>query len=271
MHQSHVREPWIFELLSHRSFHRVETALWPHLYLNNSLSELLIEGQQSRRRTKVSFMTKMGSPVLDYSVNYELLHYHYDGWLFKTITGAINSAKKGHCSPAISLEAKTFSHQFWRNQHRFLIDAVRQFGFPSTFLTIFPFEWSFPWPHWFTKLQDDTSKGPTALPIPETLHIIHVLEEYIRGFLCGKNPNRWKNHLFTKKSDPASNNVTNYFYPFEFQKRGTLHTHILVWLEDINEIDVTKFSGTVPWNHADEAYVRSPEIAVERLATPTST
>ena len=47
-------------------------------------------------------MTKMGSSVLDYSVNYELLHYHYDRWLFKTITGAVNSAKKKHCSPAIS-------------------------------------------------------------------------------------------------------------------------------------------------------------------------
>lgn len=114
--------------------------------------------------------------------------------------------------------------------------------------------WSIPWPHWFTTLRDDTGKGPTELPIPETLHIVHVLEGYIRGFLCGKNPNRWKNHLFAEKSDQGSNNVTNYFYRFEFRKRGTLHTHILVWLEDINEIDVTKFSGTVPWNHADEAF-----------------
>lgn len=102
MHRSHVREPWIFELFSHRAFHGVETALWRHLFLNNSLCESLIDGQQSRRSTKVSFMTKMGSSVLDYSVNYELLHYHYDRWLFKTITGAVNSAKKGYCSPAIS-------------------------------------------------------------------------------------------------------------------------------------------------------------------------
>ena len=76
-------------------------------------------------------MTKITTPVADYSVHYALMDYHYDRWLFKTITGAINSAKKAQCSPATSLEAKTFSYQYWANRHRFLINAVRQFGFPS--------------------------------------------------------------------------------------------------------------------------------------------
>ena len=66
-----------------------------------------------------------------------------------------------------------------------------------------------------------------------------MLGQYIRGYLCSTNTNRWKDHLSAKKSDPSSHNVTNYFYRFEFQKRGTLHTHILIWLEDMNEVDVT--------------------------------
>ena len=44
MHRSHVREPWIFELFSHESFHGVEAALWPHLYHDNSLCESFLEG-----------------------------------------------------------------------------------------------------------------------------------------------------------------------------------------------------------------------------------
>ena len=190
MHRTHVREPWIFELFSHESFHGVEAALWPHLYYNNSLCESFLEGQQTRKSGKVSFMTKIASPVSDYAINYDLLHYHYDRWLFKTITGAINAAKQAQCSPATALEAKTFSHQYWMNQHRYLIDGVPQFGFPSIFITISPFEWTFPFHPWLENLRNQTGKGPTELAIPETIHIAHVLEQYIRGYLCGSNTKR---------------------------------------------------------------------------------
>ena len=46
MHWSHVREPWIFELFSHPPFHDVETALWAHLYHDNTLCESFLEGQE---------------------------------------------------------------------------------------------------------------------------------------------------------------------------------------------------------------------------------
>ena len=153
-----------------------------------------------------------------------------------------------------SVRGKMFSHQYWTNQHRYLIDAVRQFGFPSMFITISPFEWTFPFPSWLEHLRDQTGKAPTELAIPETIHIAHVLEQYIRGYLCGSNTNRWKDHLFAK-SDPSANNVTNYFYRFEFQKRGTLHPHILIRLEDMNDVDVTKLSATIPWGNVEEAFL----------------
>ena len=130
MHRSHVREPWIFELFSHPAFHGVETALWPHLYHNNTLCESLLEGQDSRLSGKVSFMTKVMSCVPDYAIEYDLLHYHYDRWLFKTITGAINTAKKSNCSPAAALEAKTFSHQYWATSIAFSSTPCANLGSP---------------------------------------------------------------------------------------------------------------------------------------------
>ena len=59
MHRSHGREPWIFELFSHPAFHGVETALWPNLYHENALCESFLEGQETRKSGKVSFMTKI--------------------------------------------------------------------------------------------------------------------------------------------------------------------------------------------------------------------
>ena len=125
---------------------------------------------------------------------------------------------------------------------------------PERGFDISPFEWSFPWPPWLNKLRNQTGKGPTELAIPEMIHIAHMLEQYIHGYLCSTNTNHWKDHLFAKKSDPLSNNVTNYFYRFEFQKRGTLHTHILIWLEDMKEVDVTKLSATIAWGNVEEAF-----------------
>lgn len=55
----------------------------------------------------------MSSSVLDYSLQYlqyEILYYPFDRWMSKTITVAINTAKAAKCSPAPSVEAKTFSH-----------------------------------------------------------------------------------------------------------------------------------------------------------------
>lgn len=49
MHWSHVQEPWIFELFFHPAFHRVETALWPHLYHENKHCESFLEGQETRK------------------------------------------------------------------------------------------------------------------------------------------------------------------------------------------------------------------------------
>ena len=64
--------------------------------------------------------------------------------MFRIISGAVESAKKLHCSPSKALDDKFFSSSYWHWQHRYLIDAVKQFGYPTFFITISPYEWDFP-------------------------------------------------------------------------------------------------------------------------------
>ena len=94
------------------------------------------------------FINKVFSNIVDYGITYDLLQFHYDLWIFKSVSGAISSARRMKCSPATSLNSKTFSAGYWRTQHRHLIDAVMQFGYPSVFVTISPYEWTFPFPQW---------------------------------------------------------------------------------------------------------------------------
>lgn len=104
------------------------------------MCETIIEGATSRESAKVAFMTKLLSNVFDYQLHFELLQFQYDRWIFKTITGAVNTGRVTGCSPAIALQHKTFSIGYWQWQHRLLIDAVQQYGFPSFFVTISPYE-----------------------------------------------------------------------------------------------------------------------------------
>ena len=69
------------------------------------------------------------------------------------------------------------------------MDAVQQFAPPSLFITISPFEWTFPSPPWLENGTSKTSKSPRNIPSLETLHIVHVLEQLVRGYLCGSNTN----------------------------------------------------------------------------------
>lgn len=214
----------------------IECALWPHLYPCTSWCESVLSGKDSRISLKISFLTKILSGIVDYSLDYELLQFHFDRWIFKTVTGAINSASTMNCSPATALDMKIFSSGYWKWQHRFLVDALRQFGPPSVFVTISPYEWSFPFPDWLDNVRKLTGRTPTGLPAFETLHIAHVLEQVVRGYLCGSNSNRWSQHVFSYNRIATQKNVLTYFYRIEFQQRGTVHLHLLVWLKDITRI-----------------------------------
>ena len=125
MHLRGYRHPYLYEIYSSRDFVGVECALWPSLYPTTAMCESVLEGQTNRASGKVSFIHKILSAVPDYSLSYELLQYQYDRWLFKTITGAVNSSKQSGCSPNRSLENETFYHTFWQHQNLYLIDAVR--------------------------------------------------------------------------------------------------------------------------------------------------
>ena len=57
----------------------------------------------------MSFLMKAFSEIMDYSLQFELLQFHCDLWIFKTVSGALSSARKMNCLPARALNAKTFS------------------------------------------------------------------------------------------------------------------------------------------------------------------
>ena len=93
------------------------------------------------------------------------------------MSGAINSGRFLNSSPARALDTKQFSPTFLIWQHLYLLDVVQQFGLPDVFMTISPFERSFPFPHWLEQLRSQTGHGPTQLAAFETYRIAHTLKQ----------------------------------------------------------------------------------------------
>ena len=130
----------------------------------------------------MSFLRKVYSEIIDYSMLYDLVQFQYDLWLYHTVSGVVSCGSQYGCSPARALETKSFCNEYWRWQHRFLLDALRQHGFPTLFITISPYEWSFPLPVWLQTYRQNTGRGPTDFAAFETAHIAHVLEQVVRFF-----------------------------------------------------------------------------------------
>ena len=142
--------------------------------------------------------------------------------------------------------------------------------FPSFFITISPYEWTFPFPPFIDHIHDLYAKDVTDLPMLETLHIAHVLEQIARGYLTGGNTNRWKAHVFGNPHDPNEKNVLAYFYRFEFQQRGTLHLHMLIWVDDISATRADLLHASVPWDNAEGAFLVANTQKSERSCLPVN-
>ena len=104
-------------------------------------------------------------------------------------------------------------------------------------------------------MQELSGLGETNLAAFETLHFVNTLEQIVRGYLCGSNDSKWKSHLFTNTRKSADNNALNYFYHFEFQKQGTVHMHMLIWLKNPQCINLNPITADITWADVDSAYL----------------
>ena len=231
--------------------------------------------RKGRHSIRQSFMTKVLSPVVGYSEDYELLHFVYDLVMWSTL-GATKNAARG-VPLRLALKGASFTPAYWKVRHLGVIDMQRQCGYPGLFRTRAPYEKSFPYHQWVMDEMAKTGRGRQMLAGPETLHQAHVLRELDRGYFSGTNYRRagdqslkWTRHLLAGEAPPAiegveqqvqqpPRTVLNQFSRLEFQDgkrkrgtqryhgRGTTHSHTLDYLENADSIRLeSKVSATLP-------------------------
>ena len=231
--------------------------------------------REGRNSAKSSYLAKVLGPTLGYGSTYELFQFVYDLWLWSSLGAKKNTVA---APMRLAMAGYSFSPEYWQSRHAGLVDLVKQLGLPTLFLTIAPYEWSWPFHKW---VEDEAAKMLRArlqLPVAETLHIAHVLAQTVVGFLTGANrqaqkshgnTKAWRSHLLAAKDGSGKQTVLNFFGRLEYQDgkrrryvnqeeaatqfyhgRGTVHLHLLVWLQHVESIQLEEVvSATVPANN----------------------
>ena len=130
----------------------------------------------SRQPDKKADFSKEGG------ADFELLQFVYDLWLWSSL-GAKKHAVKAPMRMALA--GQSFSPEYWKVHHAGLVNMVKQLGHPTLFVTISPYEWTFPYHEFVKDEMQKNLRSTLHLPIAETLHIAHVLMETVEGLLAG--------------------------------------------------------------------------------------
>ena len=180
----------------------------------------------SKPSIRTSMMRKITSRCLDYARDFPLQCLIYDTCMARTISSVVNIAESKKVSPEqIASDMDTFQ-VYWQQQVEKMEDICRQEagasgrvedGLPTVFFTISPAEWRYVL-HEGMFPEGDLSDQQSLL----TLHLYHTLEAML-GL-----------HLFKEGVSLARvgiAKVRQWSLRYEFQSRGTLHVHCLLWAD----------------------------------------
>ena len=141
--------------------------------------------KDGRNSATSSYLAKVLGPVAEYGADFELFQFVYDLWLWSNLGGKKNAVQGQPLR--LAMGGYSFSPECWHTRHAALVDVVKQIGLPALFVTVAPYEWSFPDHAWVVDEMTKQFRSKLHLPVAETLHIAHVLAQTVVGLMTGAN------------------------------------------------------------------------------------
>ncbi|CAE7839773.1 pif1 [Symbiodinium sp. CCMP2592] len=213
----------------------VEVAARPWLYPLASLAdtdyqERLVSLGWTTARNKPSirtgFLRKLESRCVDYARDFPLQCLLYDICMAKTISSVQAIAEKQKVAPEQIASDMDGFDVYWQQQLRKMEDICRQefekstsmeTALPSIFFTVAPAEWLFPLHNGMFHEGSLTEQQQNM-----TLHLYHTLQVMLE-------------HHFLKDGASLERvgilRIRQWSFRFEFQSRGTLHLHAVLWAD----------------------------------------
>ena len=213
----------------------IEVAARPWLYPLPSMADTNIQERllplgwthaRSKPSIRASFMHKVLSRCADYSKDFPLQCLLYDICMARTISAVQAIAEQNKMSPEkVASDMDTFE-EYWHQQLRKMEDICRvefertasmDAALPSVFFTVAPAEWRY---LLHEGLFEEGSLADQQQKI--TLHLYHTLQTLLEFHI-------FKDGESLKRIGVAK--VRQWSFRFEFQSRGTLHLHAVLWAD----------------------------------------
>ena len=228
-----------------------------------------------RHSVRKSFAAKALGPLLEYGANYEILHFVYDLVLWSEIGSKKNL---GYDIPMrLMMAGHPMSPLYWHAAKNALTDMVKQCGYPKLFITQAPFEKSMPYHAFIDDQLAKLTRDRVHLPIPETLHMTHVMMETARGLVTGQNNRKtdtrgWKRQLFRDETGGRMalmariefQDGTRKAATQDYHGSGRPHIHFVVCAENPETLRLDKVaSASLPGQDTDpdlRGYVEASQL-----------
>ena len=213
----------------------IELAVRPWLYplasfADSDISERLKAlgwcKQKSKPSMRTSIVRKIMSRCLDYARDFPLHCLLYDMCLARTISSVVSIADQKQISAGQASSDMDICRGYWLRQVQKMEDICRQEsettnniedGLPSIFFTVAPAEWKYILQK--TLFLDGSLTDQQDLL---TLHLYQTLENLLEVHL-------FKEGISLERIGIAG--IRQWSLRFEFQARGTLHIHVLLWAD----------------------------------------
>ena len=211
----------------------IEIAVRPWLYplasftdsdLQLRLHPLGWTSENAKPSVRAGFLRKILSRCTDYSRDYSLKALYYDLCMARTISAVVNVGIKQKVAPEIIASDMDIFEGYWHQQIRKMEDICRleyertgrlDKALPNVFFTIAPAEWKYLLPNGLL-FADSLSHQQDLL----TLHLYHSINNMLEAHLLRDGPSL---------KNVGVERVRQWSLRFEFQSRGTLHVHVVLW------------------------------------------
>ena len=220
----------------------VEVAACPWLYPHASfgdtdlafrLKQLNQIAQASTPSLKISWGRKIACRSVDYVEDYALHCFLYDVSLARTLSSVVNMAEQKKMAPETFATDMPAFEMYWYRQTQMLEDVVRQTRkLPELFFTVAPAEWKFPLHEGIFPPSTGTQLNSQQILL--TLHLYNSLQALLREM------------LFENGDALAAcgiESIDHWCMRFEFQKRGTIHVHVLCWYAPVKGRHPSELTG----------------------------
>ena len=205
---------------------------------------------KSKPSIRASFLRKILSRCISYARDFQLQALIYDIGMARTISSVV--AKSNSLKIAAEHLSSDMDHfeEYWLQQLNKMEDICRleyekyqdmTKALPSVFFTVAPAEWTFPL-HEGMFLADSLSNQQSIM----TLHMYHALQTMLEKYFLVQG---------THLAQVGLAKIRQWSLRFEFQSRGTVHVHCILWADFSPGTDIQKLCGRTGTKH-DSEFVR---------------